>query len=93
MRFREQARAYVRGQTLTTVHPAIVLFHRCSQMKWNHLPRAGGIPDQDPELWEMFDVIWSEQAKEEKRKADEQQKKQASKPNSLRKSSGGRRRR
>jgi hypothetical protein len=43
------------------------------QMEWNHLPIAGGIWDQDPELLDSFLIIWSEYAK--KQKEDERKEK------------------
>lgn len=61
-------------------------------MKWNHLPREGGINSQDPELWDMFDEIWAAQAKEEKRKADEQERKQGAKGGGIKRPHKGRRR-
>lgn len=43
----------------------------CEAMNWAHLPVAGGVYDQDPELLEQWLAIWkvkAEVADEEKRK-------------------------
>lgn len=51
----------------------------CKAMKWAHLPVAGGIYDQHPQLMDDFMYIFSKQAewdeaeqKREKRKNDQQ---------------------
>lgn len=38
-------------------------------MQWNHLPVAGGIYDQDPELLRRWRIIWGEQNEQERREA------------------------
>ena len=38
-------------------------------MKFNHLPVAGGIYDQDPELLRRWRIIWQKQAEHEKSEA------------------------
>lgn len=45
----------------------------CEQMKWNHLPVAGGLYDQHPRLLEEWNVIFRERAKKEEqdRRAEE----------------------
>ena len=49
------------------------MFLLCQLMDWNHLPVAGGIYDQDPELISSFWTIFTEQAKveHEKKKKEE----------------------
>lgn len=42
-------------------------------MKWNHLPNAGGLYDQDPVLLDKFNYIFSELEKREE--ADRQKQK------------------
>lgn len=42
-------------------------------MKWNHLPCAGGIYDQDPDLMDKFSIIFNMRNKHQ---ADEQKKQQ-----------------
>jgi hypothetical protein len=36
-------------------------------MRWNHLPVAGGIYDQHPDLIRKFDIIFEARAKHEER--------------------------
>jgi hypothetical protein len=55
------------------------MFSMCENMKWSHLPVAGGLYDQDPDLLEGFQIIFHERAEweaeqEAKRKADEKRK-------------------
>lgn len=54
-------------------HPLLKLFADCERMKWAHLPVAGGIYDQHPDLLAGFRVIWAAQAEE----ADRQEKQRA----------------
>jgi hypothetical protein len=35
----------------------IRLFIDCQMFDWNHLPRAGGVWDQDPEVMDAFRLI------------------------------------
>jgi hypothetical protein len=44
-------------------------------MKWNHLPVAGGLYDQDPDLLDKFAFIFQEVHAEEARKDEERKKK------------------
>jgi hypothetical protein len=44
-------------------------------MRWAHLPVAGGLYDQSPELLEMFQYILAERSREEIRKQREQERK------------------
>lgn len=32
-------------------------------MKWAHLPLAGGIYDQHPDLLSLWEIVWDEEAK------------------------------
>lgn len=51
----------------------------CESMKWAHLPNAGGLYDQDPELLHAFQVVFSERAEyqeaQEKKRQEEQRRK------------------
>lgn len=49
------------------------MFTLCARMKWNHLPNAGGLYDQDPVLLDKFNYIFSELEKREE--ADRQKQK------------------
>ena len=63
-------------------------------MKWSHLPVAGGLYDQDPDLLDKFEFIFraiSQHEAEEREKEKSEQKKQEAK--TRRSSSGGRGRR
>ena len=52
------------------------MYMRCKAMKWNFLPNAGGIYDQDPVLLAGFDVLMHEEA-EVARKEQEKRKREA----------------
>lgn len=41
------------------------MFSLCEAMKWNHLPVAGGLYDQDPQLVDGFMIIFSARAEYE----------------------------
>lgn len=58
-------------------------------MRWNHLPVAGGLYDQHPQLLEEWKIIFAAKAEKEERERKEQERKaqQQKKP------SGGMRRR
>ena len=45
-------------------------------MKWAHLPNAGGLYDQDPELLDKFEYIFGEIAKHEKSEQEKRDKEQ-----------------
>lgn len=66
MIFLQQVEAFVRGDSVSNPHGAIVMFNMCSSMQWAHLPVPGGIYDQDPELLRCWRVIWSKQAEHQK---------------------------
>jgi hypothetical protein len=51
------------------------MFSLCANMKWSHLPVAGGMYDQDPDLLDKFEYIFQELGKEEARKDAERKKK------------------
>lgn len=76
------------------------MFALCASMRWNHLPVAGGIYDQDPGLMRKFEVIFGainrhEKAEAEKRdrEAKNQQKKASARGPRPRMRAGGMRRR
>lgn len=49
----------------------------CEAMRWNHLPVAGGIGNQDPDLIAAFKVIFSVKSKydaEQRRKQEAEAK-------------------
>lgn len=51
-------------------------------MKWAHLPVAGGLYDQDPELLRKFEILFREVDEHERRETEKQkaeQKRNASK--------------
>lgn len=55
----------------------------CEAMKWSHLPVAGGIYDQDPDLLDGFLIIFSarsEHEAEENKKREREQNKVNKKP-------------
>lgn len=68
-------------------------------MKWTHLPNAGGLYDQDPELLDKFQIIFSEIGEHERRereKEEAERKRNESKNNRSSRTpmrGGGRRRR
>lgn len=70
---------FVEGKAITNAHPMIRMFALCEAMKWNHLPLAGGLYEQDPELLDGFMYIFGERAayeeeQERKRKAEDRRK-------------------
>lgn len=71
------------------------MFSLCAHMKWSHLPVAGGLYDQDPDLLDKFEFIFGELDAEEARKEEERKKKDAadSRKNSAKSSSRRGRRR
>jgi hypothetical protein len=56
------------------------LFVMCEQMKWSHLPVAGGLYDQHPRLLEEWNIIFTARNKKEEqdRKMEERKNKSAS---------------
>jgi hypothetical protein len=50
------------------------MFMICERMKWAHLPEAGGIYDQHPDLLDAFLIIFHERSEFE---AEEESKRQA----------------
>ena len=53
----------MQGKDISGICTSIRLFAMCRSMKWAHLPVAGGIYDQHPELMDDFMYIFGEQAK------------------------------
>ena len=70
MIFRQQVDQFVKGHSVENAHPAIVMFSMSANMKFAHLPVAGGIYDQDPELLRRWRMIWQAQAVHEKAEQD-----------------------
>ncbi len=67
----------MKGDAVDNAHPVIRIFSLCENMKWTHLPVAGGLYDQHPDLIDGFDIIFRARAKheaEEQRKREEQTK-------------------
>lgn len=64
------------GDPLTTVPTSIKLFHLCANMKWAHLPNAGGLYDQSPQLLDEFSVIFT-LINEKRAKDDAEQQRKA----------------
>lgn len=62
------------------------MFSLCENMKWSHLPVAGGLYDQDPALLEGFQIIFAERAEfeaeqaEKRKREDESRKRQSKNP-------------
>ena len=50
------------------------MFLVCESMKWNHLPVAGGIYDQDPRLMDKFAEIFSYRAEFQAKEAEKQKR-------------------
>ena len=49
---------------------ALVLWSMAKAMDFNHLPEAGGIYDQDPELLKQWTVIWGVEADVRRKEQD-----------------------
>lgn len=64
--------------------PSIRLFALCEGMKWSHLPVAGGLYDQHPQLLDEWRYIFAERArheeKEQKKREAEQRRNSRMKP-------------
>jgi hypothetical protein len=45
-------------------------------MKWNHLPVAGGIYDQHPDLVDMFQIIFAARNDQARKEQEQQRSKQ-----------------
>lgn len=54
----------------------------CEAMRWNHLPVAGGLYDQHPQLLEEFNLIFAAKARKEERERKEQERKMEAKQRS-----------
>lgn len=57
------------------LHPAIVMFALCDNMKWNHLPVTGGVYAQDPDFVEKIQYIFGKRNAKLAKEQEEQQKK------------------
>lgn len=55
------------------------MFSLCDNMKWSHLPAAGGLYDQDPVLLERFRVIFQKRAEHELEQQKQREKEQQQK--------------
>lgn len=55
---------------------SIKMFAMCEQMKWAHLPVAGGLYDQHPVLLEQWRYIFGVRNEHEQKKMDEQKREQ-----------------
>jgi len=53
----------------------------CESMRWNHLPVAGGLYDQHPELLSQWQIIWEEKARYEEKKAEKERRLAPKPPN------------
>lgn len=54
---------------------SIKLFSLCENLKWTHLPVAGGLYDQHPDLLAQWRYIFSERNRREAEKAKETERK------------------
>jgi hypothetical protein len=57
----------VQGKEVPNPCTAIRLFSLLDHMKWNHLPVAGGLYDQNPDLLMQFEYIFGERAKQQEK--------------------------
>lgn len=67
-----KAEQYFRGQPLTNLPTSIQLYHRCKSMRWAHLPVAGGLYDQHPQLIMEWDILLRMEAEYEKARQDQE---------------------
>lgn len=56
------------------------MYALCEGMKWSHLPNAGGIYDQNPDLIEGFQVIMAARAKHENEEQAKRERKAGQRP-------------
>jgi hypothetical protein len=70
---------WIAGQPIEYAPESIRLFSLCENMRWNHLPVAGGLYDQHPRLLEEWGIIFRVKAAHEKQKHEEEQRKSARK--------------
>ena len=71
-----QVRAFVRGDPVERPTESMRLFALCSAMEWAHLPVAGGLYDQHPQLLDEWLIIFQAKAEEEA-KEQERRKREA----------------
>lgn len=65
----------MQGQSVENPHDIIRMFSLCENMKWTHLPAAGGLYDQHPDLIDGFRYMFSKRAEfEEIRRKQEEAK-------------------
>ena len=68
-RFEQKVEQFVKGQTIEGGVPeSLRLFALCDAMEWNHLPQAGGLYDQHPQIIDDFQVIFGIRSAYEKRR-------------------------
>jgi len=60
---------------MSALPESIRLFALCRAMEFNHLPVAGGLYDQDPELLDQWLEIWRLQAAHDKREREREKRK------------------
>jgi hypothetical protein len=51
------------------------MFALCEQMKWAHLPNAGGLYEQDPDLLDGFEIIFQERSDYERAEREREDRK------------------
>lgn len=71
----------MKGELHDKPNDALVQFALCDNMKWNFLPRGGGIPDQDPDFMDRIRYIFYER-NEKIRRDQEAQDAKYNKPSS-----------
>lgn len=63
------------GHEVMNPHASIKLFAMCDAMKWNHLPVAGGLYDQNPEFLEQIQYIFAARSAAEERERQKKDRK------------------
>lgn len=51
----------------------------CEALKWNHLPLAGGLYDQHPDLLDGFEIVFAARAEHEAEEAKKREREQKNK--------------
>jgi hypothetical protein len=76
--FRDKVRLFIEGHAVENPPASIKYFNLMDNMKWAHLPVAGGIYDQHPQFLDELRFIFQErnlhQEKEAKRREAEQKR-------------------
>jgi hypothetical protein len=57
-KFEADARTFVNGGMVTNPSTSMKLYLIAKQMRWAHLPLAGGLYDQHPELLDQWSVLF-----------------------------------